>query len=70
MEMVFWIWPSSTSKFLVFVEAIFEVNTEGLLDVLIEIHMICLHLWIFSFLHPADSKNPKLLHWLCEEEIR
>ncbi|KAG7032674.1 hypothetical protein SDJN02_06724, partial [Cucurbita argyrosperma subsp. argyrosperma] len=32
--------------------------------------MICLHLWIFSFLHPADSKNPKLLRWLCEEEIR
>lgn len=23
-----------------------------------------------DFLHPADSKNPKLLHWLCEEEIR
>ncbi|KAE8637526.1 hypothetical protein CSA_022901 [Cucumis sativus] len=23
-----------------------------------------------DFLHPADSKNPKLIHWLCEEEIR
>ncbi|KAL7001567.1 hypothetical protein U1Q18_002720 [Sarracenia purpurea var. burkii] len=23
-----------------------------------------------DFLHPADSKNPKLLHWLCQEEIR
>ncbi|XP_052203900.1 uncharacterized protein LOC127809188 [Diospyros lotus] len=23
-----------------------------------------------DFLHPADTKNPKLLHWLCQEEIR
>ncbi|XP_015886803.2 uncharacterized protein LOC107421954 isoform X1 [Ziziphus jujuba] len=23
-----------------------------------------------DFLHPADSKNPKLLHWLCKEEVR
>ncbi|XP_047333300.1 calumenin-like [Impatiens glandulifera] len=23
-----------------------------------------------DFLHPADSNNPKLLHWLCKEEIR
>ncbi|XP_059656175.1 uncharacterized protein LOC132303105 [Cornus florida] len=23
-----------------------------------------------DFLHPADSKNPKLLQWLCKEEIR
>ncbi|XP_057963477.1 uncharacterized protein LOC131154589 [Malania oleifera] len=23
-----------------------------------------------DFLHPADSKNPKLLHWLCKEELR
>ncbi|XAR63984.1 hypothetical protein NMG60_11024161 [Bertholletia excelsa] len=23
-----------------------------------------------DFLHPADSKNLKLLHWLCQEEIR
>ena len=23
-----------------------------------------------SFLHPADTKNPKLLKWLCKEEIR
>lgn len=23
-----------------------------------------------DFQHPADSKNPKLLHWLCQEEIR
>ncbi|KAI8527789.1 hypothetical protein RHMOL_Rhmol12G0101800 [Rhododendron molle] len=23
-----------------------------------------------DFHHPADSKNPKLLHWLCQEEIR
>ncbi|KAF7810564.1 Calcium-binding EF-hand [Senna tora] len=23
-----------------------------------------------DFLHPADSKNPKLLQWLCEEEVR
>ncbi|PSR90937.1 Calumenin like [Actinidia chinensis var. chinensis] len=23
-----------------------------------------------DFLHPANSKNPKLLHWLCQEEIR
>lgn len=43
---------------------------ESLLDMLIEMLLIFLHLWIFSFLHPADSKNPKLLHWLCEEEIR
>jgi len=24
----------------------------------------------FSFQHPADSTNPKLIHWLCKEEIR
>ena len=24
----------------------------------------------FSFQHPADSKNPKLLQWLCKEEVR
>ncbi|KAJ8546505.1 hypothetical protein K7X08_032382 [Anisodus acutangulus] len=23
-----------------------------------------------DFLHPADTSNPKLLHWLCKEEIR
>ncbi|PON68187.1 Parvalbumin [Parasponia andersonii] len=23
-----------------------------------------------DFLHPADSKNPKLLKWLCKEEVR
>ncbi|CAL0318516.1 unnamed protein product [Lupinus luteus] len=23
-----------------------------------------------DFLHPADSKNPKLLEWLCKEEVR
>ncbi|GAA0172273.1 calmodulin-related [Lithospermum erythrorhizon] len=23
-----------------------------------------------DFLHPADTKNPKLLQWLCQEEIR
>jgi hypothetical protein len=23
-----------------------------------------------SFLHPADTKNPKLLLWLCKEEVR
>lgn len=23
-----------------------------------------------DFMHPADSKNPKLLEWLCQEEIR
>ncbi|KAF2323798.1 hypothetical protein GH714_036974 [Hevea brasiliensis] len=23
-----------------------------------------------EFLHPADSKNPKLLQWLCREEVR
>lgn len=23
-----------------------------------------------DFLHPADSVNPKLIHWLCQEEIR
>ncbi|XP_043817905.1 calumenin-B isoform X2 [Manihot esculenta] len=23
-----------------------------------------------DFLHPADSKNPKLLQWLCKEEVR
>lgn len=23
-----------------------------------------------DFLHPADSKNPKLVQWLCKEEIR
>ncbi|XP_077254219.1 calcium-binding EF hand family protein [Tasmannia lanceolata] len=23
-----------------------------------------------NFLHPADSKNPRLLRWLCREEIR
>ncbi|XP_040865673.1 probable plastid-lipid-associated protein 14, chloroplastic isoform X3 [Glycine max] len=23
-----------------------------------------------SFLHPADSKNPKLHQWLCKEEVR
>ncbi|KAI4358025.1 hypothetical protein L6164_001936 [Bauhinia variegata] len=23
-----------------------------------------------DFLHPADSKNPKLLQWLCTEEVR
>ncbi|XP_051148696.1 uncharacterized protein LOC127263630 [Andrographis paniculata] len=23
-----------------------------------------------DFLHPADSNNPKLIHWLCKEEIR
>lgn len=23
-----------------------------------------------DFLHPADTKNPKLLNWLCKEEIR
>ncbi|GAB2284982.1 hypothetical protein Dimus_019437 [Dionaea muscipula] len=23
-----------------------------------------------DFLHPADTKNPKLLEWLCQEEIR
>lgn len=23
-----------------------------------------------DFLHPADSKNPKLLRWLCKEEVR
>eukprot|EP00262_Sarcandra_glabra_P013437 TRINITY_DN3720_c0_g1_i1.p1 TRINITY_DN3720_c0_g1~~TRINITY_DN3720_c0_g1_i1.p1 ORF type:complete len:314 (+),score=57.16 TRINITY_DN3720_c0_g1_i1:125-943(+) len=23
-----------------------------------------------DFLHPADSNNPKLLRWLCQEEIR
>ncbi|XP_029119008.1 uncharacterized protein [Elaeis guineensis] len=23
-----------------------------------------------DFLHPADSRNPKLMHWLCKEEIR
>lgn len=23
-----------------------------------------------DFLHPADTKNPKLLQWLCKEEIR
>lgn len=25
---------------------------------------------IYSFLHPADSENKKLLQWLCKEEIR
>jgi len=23
-----------------------------------------------SFLHPADTANPKLIHWLCKEEVR
>ncbi|KAE8691464.1 hypothetical protein F3Y22_tig00110890pilonHSYRG01498 [Hibiscus syriacus] len=23
-----------------------------------------------DFMHPADSKNPKLLRWLCQEEVR
>ncbi|KAF9623989.1 hypothetical protein IFM89_007687 [Coptis chinensis] len=23
-----------------------------------------------DFLHPADSTNPRLLHWLCKEEVR
>uniref|UniRef100_A0A6V7QQL6 EF-hand domain-containing protein n=1 Tax=Ananas comosus var. bracteatus TaxID=296719 RepID=A0A6V7QQL6_ANACO len=23
-----------------------------------------------DFLHPADSANPKIIHWLCQEEIR
>ncbi|MBA0828924.1 hypothetical protein Goarm_013550, partial [Gossypium armourianum] len=23
-----------------------------------------------DFLHPSDSKSPKLLHWLCKEEVR
>lgn len=23
-----------------------------------------------DFMHPADTKNPKLLHWLCKEEVR
>ncbi|KAG9131826.1 hypothetical protein Leryth_016555 [Lithospermum erythrorhizon] len=23
-----------------------------------------------DFLHPADTRNPKLLQWLCQEEIR
>ncbi|KAL4302728.1 hypothetical protein GQ457_10G019080 [Hibiscus cannabinus] len=23
-----------------------------------------------DFMHPADSKNPKLLQWLCKEEVR
>ncbi|GJN19371.1 hypothetical protein PR202_gb06641 [Eleusine coracana subsp. coracana] len=23
-----------------------------------------------DFLHPADTTNPKLLHWLCKEEVR
>lgn len=27
-------------------------------------------IWSCRFLHPADSKNPKLLQWLCKEEIR
>ena len=25
---------------------------------------------IYSFLHPADTKNPKLIQWLCKEEVR
>lgn len=27
-------------------------------------------LWFCSFLHPADSKNPNLMLWLCKEEVR
>jgi len=23
-----------------------------------------------DFLHPADTTNPKLIHWLCKEEVR
>lgn len=23
-----------------------------------------------DFLHPADTANPKLIHWLCKEEVR
>jgi hypothetical protein len=25
---------------------------------------------VSSFLHPADTANPKLIHWLCKEEVR
>nr|CAB3449370.1 unnamed protein product [Digitaria exilis] len=24
----------------------------------------------YIFLHPADTANPKLIHWLCKEEVR
>lgn len=29
-------------------------------------------LWftLCSFLHPADTTNPKLINWLCKEEVR
>ncbi|GAB4851970.1 hypothetical protein Ancab_016161 [Ancistrocladus abbreviatus] len=37
-----------------------DINGDGLLNVT-EFN---------DFLHPADTKNPKLLQWLCKEEIR
>ncbi|GAB4839644.1 hypothetical protein Ancab_029169 [Ancistrocladus abbreviatus] len=37
-----------------------DINEDGLLNVT-EFN---------DFLHPADTKNPKLLQWLCKEEIR
>ncbi|GMG98926.1 hypothetical protein Nepgr_000766 [Nepenthes gracilis] len=37
-----------------------DVNGDGLLNIT-EFN---------DFLHPADTKNPKLLQWLCKEEIR
>ncbi|XP_056693726.1 uncharacterized protein [Spinacia oleracea] len=37
-----------------------DVNGDGLLNIT----------EFKDFLHPADTKNPKLLQWLCKEEIR
>lgn len=37
-----------------------DVNGDGLLNIT-EFN---------DFLHPSDSKSPKLLHWLCKEEVR
>ncbi|KAL9244220.1 hypothetical protein vseg_018021 [Gypsophila vaccaria] len=37
-----------------------DINGDGLLNIT-EFN---------DFLHPADTKNPKLLQWLCNEEIR
>ncbi|XP_021735477.1 reticulocalbin-2-like [Chenopodium quinoa] len=37
-----------------------DINGDGLLNIT----------EFKDFLHPADTKNPKLLQWLCKEEIR
>lgn len=67
-------WGFHYSSSLIYNDKFFPQGKRGEKSFLVAILLMednCLcDLWCCSFLHPADTKNPKLILWLSKEEVR